>query len=660
MNHTPAAAGTILGHPRGLFVLFFAEMWERFSFYGMKALLILYLVNYLFWRQGEASHLFAWYTGLVYLTPVAGGWVADKWLGARWSVVIGGVIIAIGHFLLAFEPMPFFYSGLGCLVVGTGFLKPNISTQVGAMYRATDERRDSAFTLFYMGINTGAFLGPIVCGWLQTTYSYHHGFAAAGVGMVLGLIVYIMGMKTVRDQERRIAEPEKADADEKATGEPSTSREEPMHATGVPLSKVYRDRSIFLVVICMFAILFWIGFEQASNVMNLWADQNTNLHVFRAESPPVTLPGEAPPPPQGGLADWRMGAALSQSINPLFIIIFAGVFAWLWQFLDRRRLQPSTPMKMGIAMVFLAIAFGVMLLAVRAEGRPVSAPLSALPPGIQVGSQGNLYSVEKGERVEDRTDYGCTRLRWADGSLAMTGVLTDIDWMRALGASSNEAYRAAVAELSKQADAKAEEARVLKLQRKTKKEVGADADIPWEVSVTLPAAAGDAEPVAGWPTKTVDGKEMAKVRWDPSTRTLALSDTLASDRDKAQVLAAGAEPTFRRALTDVYRQSSVSRVSIGWLLMFYLILTIGELCCSPVGLSLVTKAAPPKYVGLFMGVWFVCTGAIANYAAHTAGGYWGTMEPTTYFMIFGAVGVGAAVLMLLMIKALKPKMHGIH
>ena len=198
------APGELFGHPTCLFTLFFAEMWERFSFYGMKALLILYLVNYLFWTQADASHVFAWYTGLVYATPVLGGIVADKWLGARWSVVIGGVIIAIGHFLLAFEPMPFFYSGLGCLIVGTGFLKPNISTQVGALYRPTDERRDSAFTLFYMGINTGAFLGPIICGWLQISYGYHYGFAAAGVGMVLGLIVYIAGMGGVVRREKMI------------------------------------------------------------------------------------------------------------------------------------------------------------------------------------------------------------------------------------------------------------------------------------------------------------------------------------------------------------------------------------------------------------------------------------------------------------------------
>lgn len=646
MNN-PAVEATILGHPRGLFVLFFAEMWERFSFYGMKALLILYMVNYLFWRQDEASNVFAWYAGLVYLTPILGGIAADKWLGARWSVVIGGVIIAIGHFLLAFEPMPFFYSGLGCLIIGTGFLKPNISTQVGALYRSDDGRRDAAFTIFYMGINTGAFIGPLVCGWLQTTYGYHYGFAAAGVGMVLGLIVYIAGMGIVVDRERYVAVLEKQTANQ-GGGVPEKNPH--LQATReTNLTRIYRDRSLFLVIICLFAILFWVGFEQAANVMNLWADQHTNLHVFRAEPPMVQLPGE--PSPEGA-KDWRMSAAMTQSINPFFIIALAALFAWLWQFLDRRGKQPSTPMKMGIAMVFLALAYAVMLGAVQAESRTVSVPLATLPHGFHVAERGNVYSIEHKGDQELRTDYGATRLQWRDGTLSMRGVLPDIDWMRALGASSTQAYKDAVAKLRRLAEEKAEAERQARAADR-------ESTQPWNVEVTLPPDVGEIVPIAGWPEHEVDGQRVPKIRWNPETRALTLSATL-NERETAQVLAAGAEPVFREALTTIYKQSSLHRVSIAWLLMFYLVLTIGELCLSPVGLSLVTKAAPPKFVGLFMGLWFFCTGFIANFAAHTVGGYWGKIPPDQYFMIFGAVGVGAAILMLLMIKALKPMMHGIH
>jgi len=206
---------------------------------------------------------------------------------------------------------------------------------------------------------------------------------------------------------------------------------------------------------------------------------------------------------------------------------------------------------------------------------------------------------------------------------------------------------------------------------------------PWRVSVTLSRQGADLYPIAGWPTEEEDKKDVEKrrgdslwstikrlfsakdkvqvpkARWDAETRTLSASATL-SEKDRAQILANGAEPQFRDALTSIYRQSSVLRVSIGWLLLFYLVLTIGELCLSPVGLSLVTKAAPPKYVGLFMGFWFFTTGGISNWVAHFAGGYWGTMTPMAYFLIFGVVAGVATVIMLLLLRVLKPRLHGVH
>ena len=631
---TNSDSGMLFGHPKGLYVLFFAEMWERFSFYGMKALLFLYMVNYLFWKQGEASHVMAWYAGMVYATPILGGIIADKWLGARWSVVLGGVIIAAGHFLLTVESMTFFYSGLTCIVVGTGFLKPNISTQVGAQYRSNDERRDSAFTIFYMGINLGAFIGPLMCDWLRINYGWHYGFGAAGVGMVLGLIVYVMGMGTVVRRERQIAAEEEAD-DGKSEGD-SAVLEAAAAAGGPSVSRVYLDRSIVLVVICIFAILFWVGFEQAANVMNLWADQHTNLHVFQADPPEITLPSE-PAPISEGLGDWEMGAAMTQSINPAFIISLAVVFAWLWQFLERRKLQPSTPMKMGIAMVFLAVAYGILVFAAASENREVSAGLTRVPNGV------------------DLSEYGATRLRAEAGQLKMNGVLTDLDWMRALGASSPEAYQDAVAKLREMADEKdAEIRKLVSAGELTREEAKA-----WEVEIQVPAETGELQAIAMWPTKKVDDEQVPKVLWDESTRTLTVNDVV-SDRDEAQMLAAGADPEFRVAITSIYKQSSLSRVSIGWLLAFYFVLTVGELCLSPVGLSLVTKAAPPKYVGLFMGFWFFTTGAVSNFVAHSVGGYWGTLTPTSYFMIFGVIGLVAAVIMLFMLRYLKPLLHGIH
>lgn len=640
--------GEFLGHPRCLFTLFFAEMWERFSFYGMKALLILYMVNYLFWRQDEASHVMALYAGFVYATPVLGGIIADKLTGARWAVVIGGVIIATGHFLLAFEPLPFFYAGLICLVIGTGFLKPNISTQVGALYRSDDERRDAAFTIFYMGINLGAFLGPIVCGALRIAYGYHYGFAAAGVGMVIGLIVYLAGMGSVVRRERLIRQQEGEIA---AAGSGAAAQAR----AGAHPPHVYRDRAIVLVVICVFAILFWVGFEQAANVMNLWADKHTNLHIFRARAPMVELPQSepaAPAPPaessaSGGWADWQMTAEQSQSINPLFIIIFAGVFAWLWEFLEKRGKQPSTPMKMALGVLFLTLAYAIMLAAGQVESRPTSAPLAQLPQGLHVDERGRVYRFLD-QSADRREFYGATRLRWENGTLRMNGVLTDIDWMRALAATCAPEYAQAVAALARAAEERAEEVRRAKQAGTMPREA------TWEVSVSVPADDREIRFIAGLPQR--GGKPF--VTWDPAARTLRASDTL-SEKDRAQLLAGGAEPAFRDALTRIYRESSTLKISILWLLAFYMVLTIGELCLSPVGLSLVTKAAHPRYVGLFMGFWFLTTGAISNYLAHTVGGYWGTMQPTSYFMIFGVIGLIATIIMLLLLRVLRPMLHGI-
>ncbi len=192
---------TILGHPLGLYILFFTEMWERFSYYGMRALLMLYMVNYFRWTQQEGSSIYKWYTSLVYLTPLLGGFLADRYLGNKKSVIIGAILMAIGHFMMAFEQIEIFYSALGFLILGNGFFKPNMSTQVGRLYPANDPRRDGAYTIFYMGINLGAFLSPLVCGWLQTntTWGYHAGFTAAGVGMIFALLIYVFGLPLIKE-----------------------------------------------------------------------------------------------------------------------------------------------------------------------------------------------------------------------------------------------------------------------------------------------------------------------------------------------------------------------------------------------------------------------------------------------------------------------------
>jgi POT family proton-dependent oligopeptide transporter len=315
----------LLGHPRGLGLLFATEMWERFSYYGMRALLILYLVNVLGWDTARAANLYGTYTGLVYFTPLLGGLLADRYLGTRRSLVIGGALIALGHFSLAVPGMGAFYLGLALVVIGTGFFKPNVSTMVGQLYGAGDPRRDEGFTIFYVGINVGAFLGPIVCGYLAQTpgYGWHWGFGAAGVGMLLGLAVYV----ALRDRYlpgvgvRRAAAP---------------------GALRTPASDSRHDarRIAALLIVAVFVVCFWAAYDQSGSSMNLFADRYTRLDV-------------------GPL---RLRSSWFQSVPAFYVLVFAPVFAGVWGWLRERRLEPSTPRKMALGLFLLGLGFVFLVL----------------------------------------------------------------------------------------------------------------------------------------------------------------------------------------------------------------------------------------------------------------------------------------------------------
>ena len=352
---------TLFGHPVGLFVLFLTEMWERFSYYGMRGLLKLYMVNYLFvtarrvlqggeatvsgnpaevmgWNffqtllpadvQGQASVIYGWYTGLVYLTPVVGGYIADRYWGQRKTVVIGGVLMAIGHFVMAFEN--WFFVALLLLIIGNGAFKPNISTQVGNLYAEDDPRRDGAFTIFYMGINLGAFICNLVCGTLAAIYGWDYGFAAAGIGMLIGLIVYVGGQRYLAPDLKMTK-----DSDH-ATDVRSPKLEAAGHAK---ISSDEWSRIIALIVLCGLNIIFWAVYEQQGNTMQTWADENTAW--------PTIL-------------NFKIPSTWFQSFNPLCIFIFAPLLDifWLWQ--GRRGKEPSSVAKMAIGCTILGLSFIIM------------------------------------------------------------------------------------------------------------------------------------------------------------------------------------------------------------------------------------------------------------------------------------------------------------
>jgi POT family proton-dependent oligopeptide transporter len=376
------------GHPRGLSTLFFTEMWERFSYYGMRALLILFMTaplatGGLGFDTATAGAIYGLYTSMVYMTTLPGGWIADRLIGQRKAVLYGGILIASGHFSMAFPTLTTFYLGLFLIVIGTGLLKGNVSVIVGRLYSKDDIRRDAGFSIFYMGINLGAFIAPLVCGYLGQRVSWHTGFAAAGFGMVLGIIQYVLGSKHLGDAGLHPAPAESPAAAASLrrnaliagivvlvllagfgfgayTGAIGVTAKQIADGAGIMLLGIVvvffgwlftssnwtpeeRKRLYAIGVLFLAAALFWSVFEQAGSTLNLFADRNTNNVVFGYSYP----------------SSWF------QSLNSLFIIGLAPVFAWLWIRLARNGSEPSSPAKFAIGLVLVGAGFAILIWAAR-------------------------------------------------------------------------------------------------------------------------------------------------------------------------------------------------------------------------------------------------------------------------------------------------------
>ncbi|MGQ0279251.1 peptide MFS transporter [Sphingopyxis sp. Q841] len=375
------------GHPKGLYMLFFAEMWERFSYYGMRALLIFYLTQHWLFSDGKSNLIYGAYTALVYITPVLGGYLADRYLGQRKAVLFGGVLLAFGHLFMAFEgdhgitdaatkqadpAINIFWLALALIIVGSGFLKANISVMVGQLYRLTDMRRDAAYTIFYMGINVGAALGTILVGYLGQKIGWAYGFGLAGIGMVAGLIVFVLGKNVLLGAGE-------------APAPLAKSKEWSIYGVGLvavgvmwalvqyqdviqtllvisglgllgwvllqafKLEKEPRERIFAILFLIALNPLFWGLFEQAGGSFNLYTDRYVD---------------------KGGVP-----ASVFQSINPIYIILFAPVFAALWQWLGKRGLEPSAPAKFALALAQVGAGFLVFVWGASSVGPEVATPV---------------------------------------------------------------------------------------------------------------------------------------------------------------------------------------------------------------------------------------------------------------------------------------------
>ena len=349
MRAGAAEAGEWFGHPKGLYVLFFVEMWERFSYYGMRALLIFYMTKQLMFSHSDASQIYGLYTGLAYFTPFFGGILADRYWGQRKAVVIGGILMAIGHFVMAFEALFFF--ALVLLILGNGAFKPNVSTQVGTLYPEGDRRRDSAFSIFYVGINLGAFFSPLICGTIGEIWGWHYGFAIAGVGMVVGLVLYLWGQRYLAPDRLMVRQHFRQTAEETLTRED-------------------KIKILILLVLCLFNIAFWAAYEQQGNTLALWADEDTDRHLL----------------------GWEVPATWFQSLNPFFIFLLTPVITMFWAWQNKRNRSMGAIAKMSLGCMLLGLSFLIMIPAAvdyDADGIPVS--MLWLIGSICVMTLGELY-----------------------------------------------------------------------------------------------------------------------------------------------------------------------------------------------------------------------------------------------------------------------------
>ncbi|MFT4522749.1 MAG: POT family proton-dependent oligopeptide transporter [Bacteroidia bacterium] len=314
-------------HPRGLYVLFFTEMWERFSYYGMRAIFVLYLaakatgVNPgVGWEKADALALYGWYTMMVYVLAVPGGIIADRYLGQKKTVLIGGFLLVIGHFILAFDTLEAFYAGCIFIVFGVGALKPNISSMVGSLYKKNDPNRTKGFTLFYIGINIGAFAAPLLVGYVGETINWHYGFGMAGIGMLIGQFVYIRGQKYLKgigDFVPRVVDPNSG----------KKAKE--------PLTKIEKDRMVVLGLTFLIAIVFWGAYEQAGGLMNLFTKSSVNRT----------------------LGSFTVPTSWFQSLHAFYVVVIGVPVAFIWNYLRKKGRPSSTIFKMGIGTIIAGLGF---------------------------------------------------------------------------------------------------------------------------------------------------------------------------------------------------------------------------------------------------------------------------------------------------------------
>ena len=688
----------VMGHPAGLFVLFFTEMWERFSYYGMRALLVLFLVSAMGiggweWAREDALYLYAIYTGLVYITPIFGGLIADKITGFRVAILIGALLMTLGHAAMAFETETTFYLGLGLLILGNGLFKPNISSVVGGLYKGNEDKKDAAYTIFYMGINAGAFLGILLCGYIGEKAGWSYGFGLAGIFMLFGMIMYYFSKAIFKDV---VVDGKPNNGNLEDNYDIADSIEE---IKKKPLDKIAKDRLTVIGILAFFTIFFWMAFEQAGGSMTIFAKDYTNRIL------------------EGGWANFFTIINTIITIVPLAIITYV-------LFL----LVKATYKKIPISNLFLSLSFIIIWGIV---GWMVNRELNSKSYEIAYQAVETSFTKESLTLNTDRNDK-LNKILVSGGNFDMAGESISIDSISYNGliiktkSSENEkeqeklnkAYLAKVNSIENTGNAKAyyteaSEAKTVLLNKLT-----------FQTLITETTSVSENEKIVNKKTTIIDPSEMnvddAVVLLDVDQKgSYRYMDTKAAEmlkadqrvpakiskiKDKEVEVPASwfgilnslfiicFAPLFSKLWESKYNPSAPVKFAVGlillglgfgilalgstgiklgaatasvsmvWLILAYLLHTLGELTLSPVGLSYVSKLAPEKLVGLMFGVWFGAT-ALANYIAGWTGSYIDQISEsiglTGFFLIYTALPIVAGLILMGMNKFLIKKMHGI-
>jgi POT family proton-dependent oligopeptide transporter len=594
----PQTEPDVFGHYPGLFLLFFTEMWERFSYYGMRALLVLFLVSDAAaggwqWSREEAMELYGWYTGLVYVTPIIGGMLADAFLGYRRAVLLGALLMTIGHGAMAFETRPFFYAGLVLLILGNGLFKPNISSIVGQLYKNKPEKKDSAYTIFYMGINAGAFFGMLFCGYIGEKISWSYGFGLAGIFMFFGMLMFQFGQSIFG--ELGLA-PNVKDKPQQTAAESSVPK------------RVETDRLLVIGILSFFTIFFWMAFEQAGGSMNIFAKDYT-ARVLK-----------------GSAATAFFWVDTLLTLVPLVIVT--------WVLL---KLVAATRQRIALSNAFIVLSFviiwGAAIWRLNREFNTLAYELAITPLPVATepaaGAEPAAAEVTEGQPAEPIVASLLTDVKLAEGQEV---IVVDL-----AGKGGSGTLR-----LLSETDAPNYSSR--------------------QQAVVRRILGNENEVTASWFQVLNSFFIIALAPLIGKIWETRLNPSAPVKFGLGLILLGVGFAALGLACQGLEKGAKTAQLSMWWLVVAYLFHTVGELFVSPVGLSYVSKLAPARLVGLMFGIWFLASAIANYLAGLSGAMIDRISEQyglATFFFVFTAVPAIAGLVLIAGSQALRRRMHGI-